>query len=98
MSSAVRRWTPSARYTVRQRTWRPSPVGYPPRSRKLKTRSNSTCRSALLLTPSPYSAPSRYRDILRAVPDTKNLLLRLDPTLADHLKIVADVEARTVSD
>jgi predicted transcriptional regulator len=32
------------------------------------------------------------------VPDTKNLLLRLDPTLADHLKVVADVEGRTVSD
>ena len=29
---------------------------------------------------------------------TKNLLLRLDPTLAGRLQIVADVESRSVSD
>ena len=29
---------------------------------------------------------------------TKNLLLRLDPTLADRLQTVAEVEGRTVSD
>ncbi|HZU73278.1 MAG TPA: hypothetical protein VE990_10970 [Acidimicrobiales bacterium] len=29
---------------------------------------------------------------------TKNILLRLDPTVADQLQAVADVEGRTVSD
>jgi predicted transcriptional regulator len=29
---------------------------------------------------------------------TKNLLLRLDPTLARRLEVVADVEGRSVSD
>ncbi len=29
---------------------------------------------------------------------TKNLLLRLDPSLAGQLQVVADVEGRTVSD
>lgn len=29
---------------------------------------------------------------------TKNLLLRLDPTLADRLQTVAEAEGRTVSD
>ena len=29
---------------------------------------------------------------------TKNLLLRLDPTLADRLQTVAEVKGRTVSD
>jgi predicted transcriptional regulator len=29
---------------------------------------------------------------------TRNLLLRLDPTLADRLQTVAEVEGRTVSD
>jgi predicted transcriptional regulator len=30
--------------------------------------------------------------------DTKNVLLRLDPELADNLRAVAEVEGRTVSD
>jgi len=30
--------------------------------------------------------------------DTKNLLLRLEPELADNLRAVAEVEGRTVSD
>lgn len=30
--------------------------------------------------------------------DTKNVLLRLDPELAEHLRMVAEVEGRTVSD
>jgi predicted transcriptional regulator len=30
--------------------------------------------------------------------DTKNVLLRLDPELADYLRAVAEVEGRTVSD
>ena len=30
--------------------------------------------------------------------DTKNVLLRLDPELAEHLRAVAEVEGRTVSD
>ena len=30
--------------------------------------------------------------------DTKNVLLRLDPELAEHLRVVAEVEGRTVSD
>jgi len=29
---------------------------------------------------------------------TKNLLLRLDPELAERLQVVADVEGRSVSD
>jgi predicted transcriptional regulator len=32
------------------------------------------------------------------MPETKNVLLRLDPELSDHLRAVADVEGRTVSD
>jgi predicted transcriptional regulator len=32
------------------------------------------------------------------VPETKNLLLRLDPELSDDLRAVAEVEGRTVSD
>jgi hypothetical protein len=32
------------------------------------------------------------------VPETKNVLLRLDPELSDHLRAVAEVEGRTVSD
>jgi predicted DNA-binding protein len=31
-------------------------------------------------------------------PDTKNMLLRLDPALAERLQAVAEVEGRTVSD
>ena len=30
--------------------------------------------------------------------ETKNILLRLDPTVADQLQAVAEVEGRTVSD
>ena len=30
--------------------------------------------------------------------ETKNMVLRLDPALADQLRAVADVEGRTVSD
>ena len=30
--------------------------------------------------------------------DTKNVLLRLDPDLAENLRVVAEVEGRTVSD
>ncbi|MDQ1550876.1 MAG: hypothetical protein QOD50_298 [Actinomycetota bacterium] len=30
--------------------------------------------------------------------DTKNVLLRLEPELAEHLRAVAEVEGRTVSD
>jgi predicted transcriptional regulator len=32
------------------------------------------------------------------VPETKNVLLRLDPELSDDLRAVAEVEGRTVSD
>ena len=32
------------------------------------------------------------------MPETKNVLLRLDPELSDHLRAVAEVEGRTVSD
>ncbi len=32
------------------------------------------------------------------MPDTKNLLLRLDPDLAERLQVVASVEERSVSD
>lgn len=32
------------------------------------------------------------------MPETKNVLLRLEPELSDHLRAVADVEGRTVSD
>jgi predicted DNA-binding protein len=32
------------------------------------------------------------------VSDTKNMLLRLDPALAERLQAVAEVEGRTVSD
>jgi hypothetical protein len=31
-------------------------------------------------------------------PDTKNMLLRLDPALAERLQAVAEVEGRSVSD
>ena len=41
---------------------------------------------------------ARYRDILRCVPETRNLLLRLEPELSDRLRAVAEVEGRTVSD
>ena len=30
--------------------------------------------------------------------ETKNVLLRLDPELAEHLRVVAEVEGRTISD
>ncbi|HEV2368637.1 MAG TPA: ribbon-helix-helix protein, CopG family [Acidimicrobiales bacterium] len=33
-----------------------------------------------------------------AKPDTKSILLRLDPELADQLQAVADVEGRSVSE
>lgn len=32
------------------------------------------------------------------MPETKNLLLRLDPTLASKLQVVAEVEGRPVSE
>jgi predicted transcriptional regulator len=32
------------------------------------------------------------------VPETRNLLLRLEPELSDRLRAVAEVEGRTVSD
>jgi predicted transcriptional regulator len=32
------------------------------------------------------------------MPETKNVLLRLDPELSDDLRAVAEVEGRTVSD
>jgi predicted transcriptional regulator len=32
------------------------------------------------------------------MPETRNLLLRLEPELSDHLRAVAEVEGRTVSD
>lgn len=32
------------------------------------------------------------------MPDTKNVLLRLDPELAENLRAVAEVEGRSVSD
>jgi len=32
------------------------------------------------------------------VPETKNILLRLDPTLAAQLQAVADIEQRPISD
>jgi predicted transcriptional regulator len=43
----------------------------------------------------------RYRDILLAMvkdAGTKNMLLRLDPELAERLQTVAEVEGRSVSD
>ena len=43
---------------------------------------------------------SSYRDILisMAKDGTKNILLRLDPELAERLQTVASVEGRSVSD
>jgi predicted DNA-binding protein len=46
-------------------------------------------------------APKRHRDITMTAeqPDkTKNMLLRLDPTLAEQLQAVAQVEGRSISD
>jgi len=42
----------------------------------------------------------RYRDILLAMAKeaTKNILLRLDPDLAERLQAIAQVEGRSVSD
>jgi predicted transcriptional regulator len=47
--------------------------------------------------PLVYIEISRYN---RFMPkgDTKNILLRLDPEVADQLQAVADIEGRSVSD
>lgn len=47
-----------------------------------------------------HALTARYRDILisMAKDATKNILLRLDPELAERLQTVASVEGRSVSD